>query len=49
MYKDTGNPPALAVGRFKRYCEQTGKEMAEELGIPWGGCTQEESSYEEVD
>ena len=34
---------------LKRYCEQTGKEMAEELGIPWGGCTQEESSYEEVD
>lgn len=37
------------IDTLHRYCEQTGKEMAEELGIPWGGCTQEESSYEEVD
>jgi uncharacterized protein (UPF0297 family) len=34
---------------LRRYCNQTGLEMAQELGIPWGGCTQEESSYQEVD
>jgi hypothetical protein len=33
---------------LERYCEQTGKEMAGELGIPWGGCVEEVDPYESI-
>ena len=29
-----------------RFCTQTGNEMAEELGIPWGGCDREDDPYD---
>lgn len=39
------DPDCESLETLKGYCEQTGKDMAEELGIPWGGCSQEDSSY----
>ena len=30
---------------LNRYCEQTGREMAEEMGLTWGGCTQESPGF----
>jgi len=32
----------LDLETLKRYCEQTGEEMAEEMELPWGGCDLEE-------
>lgn len=29
-----------------RFCEQTGKEMAAELNLPWAGCSEEDDPYE---
>ena len=26
---------------LKGFCEQTGKELAEEMGLSWGGCVEE--------
>lgn len=32
---------------MKRFCNQTGEEMAKELGVPWMGCTFDETSEDE--
>ena len=29
-----------------RFCEQTGKELAKEMGLPWAGCSEEDDPYE---
>lgn len=57
---EAGNNPAESIGHvpvedgetlatLKRYCIQTGKEMAEELGIPWGGCDREDDPWVDED
>lgn len=34
---------------LKKYCEQTGKEMAKEQGLPWLGSEEESDPWEEED
>jgi len=35
-----------SIETLQAFCEQTGKEMAEELGLEWSGCEREDSPYE---
>jgi hypothetical protein len=46
---DTTVPVKQGVGleTLHKYCEQTGREMARELGIPWAGCEKEEDPWDD--
>ena len=39
----------LDLETIRRYCEQTGREMAEERGVRWVGCDREDDSYEGIE
>lgn len=54
---EAGNSPAcsvtlvpvecgVSVETLKRYCEQTGREMAAEMGLTWIGCDEEVDPYD---
>jgi hypothetical protein len=35
-----------SLATLRRYCEQTGQEMAKEMGLSWGGCEREDDPGE---
>lgn len=35
----------VPVKTLKRYCEQTGREIAAEMGLAWTGCDEEDDPY----
>lgn len=35
-----------SLDTLKKWCEQTGKEMAAEQGVEWGGCERESDPFE---
>ena len=38
-----------SLGTLRKWCIQTGKEMAEEQGLKWGGCSRESDPYDDAD
>lgn len=35
-----------SLATLQKFCNQTGEEMAEELGLPWAGCSLEDDPFE---